>query len=149
MCCIGLLVLLSTSMAAQRLHIDHYDDLDGLPSRNVHGVEQAQDGRMWFSTRLGLCTYDGYRWAMVDWPLLSPPGLLESGDDGSLWVMPRNGPLVVARYHQGEWSELPECPERVLDYSLFALAGIDSETAFVGARDQGLIGFVDGEWSRY
>lgn len=147
--CVGLLALLSSSIAAQRLHVHQYDDLDGLPSRNVHGVEQALDGRMWFSTRLGICTYDGARWAKIESPALSAPGLLESGGDGALWVMPRNGPLVVARYHQGEWAELPECPERVSDYGLFALAGIDLETVFVGARDVGLIGFVDGEWSRY
>jgi len=77
------------------------------------------------------------------------PGLLESGQDGALWIVPQNRPLTVARYHADKVSTYPVMDLEIPAYGLHAVAGIDRETVFVGASQVGLVGFTDGQWRRY
>jgi len=34
--------------------VDHYTEMDGLPTANVHDIVQDHQGKLWFATRAGL-----------------------------------------------------------------------------------------------
>ena len=42
--------------------VDHYTEMDGLPTANVHDLVQDHQGKLWFATRGGIAAYDGVSW---------------------------------------------------------------------------------------
>lgn len=56
----GLISLCPVGLMAQKGGLIHYSVTDGLPSSEVHDVEQDDNGLIWIATDRGLCSFDGY-----------------------------------------------------------------------------------------
>jgi hypothetical protein len=56
----GLMVVVSSGVAAQHLPIKTYMTADGLPVNLVKRIKRDSHGFLWFGTRDGLSKFDGY-----------------------------------------------------------------------------------------
>lgn len=105
-----LLVLAARPCAASRFGFQAYTEIEGLPSSIALGAAQGSDGLMWFATRAGLVTYDGFRWSAegVDDGLPDLHWVYPQVDDvGRLWVVSVRDPIHVAYREDGRWNLLP------------------------------------------
>lgn len=75
---------------------------DGLPVKSVHGIIQAENGYLWFSTIGGLVRFDGVNFKLytsADYPGLRGNrilGLVESGD-GSIIIMNQGADIFALK----------------------------------------------------
>ena len=117
------LLVLCAAASGQRYLVHQYTEMDGLPSAQVFSAAQGPEGRMWFSTRLGIVAYDGALWERVDLIPNGAPALIEFDEEGELWACSIKAPLYAGRLRDGRPrpNELP----------------LDGVTCFVPAR-QGL-----------
>jgi two-component system, sensor histidine kinase ChiS len=60
------LVLLSSSLNAQEIHITQHSIQDGLPQSNVNCLYQDHMGYIWMGTRDGFCKFDGLRFKVYN-----------------------------------------------------------------------------------
>lgn len=134
---------------AQVFRADHYTEAEGLPSSEVRSVVQADDGRMWFSTRNGIAQYDGMNWRIFgakDGLADANQQLLAIDESRRLWAV-SGGPVVtISIFENGTWRQFPFGIPTADPLSILPLKNADTEnsdTALIGHME-GLF-FVDGE----
>ncbi|MCC7395522.1 MAG: response regulator [Planctomycetes bacterium] len=136
-----------SSASAQQFHVQRYDELDGMPSAQVYSLCQAEDGVVWFATRIGVVGYDGGNWLVRaghgndTWSCVAP------AKGGGCWALSAQAPLRVAFCDSERWHEMPPA---LLDIepSPTALAVTSRGELLVGTRFCGLLCYRDGGWRR-
>ena len=105
-----LFLVLCASALGQRYLVHQYTEMDGLPSAQVYAVAQGPEGRMWFSTRLGIVAYDGAHWERFDPIPNNRPGLIGFDQEDELWVCSTRTPFYAGRLRDGvpQGFELPK-----------------------------------------
>jgi hypothetical protein len=107
----ALLSVTSSPALSQRYHIRTYSEGDGLPSAAVKSIAQDHSGLMWFATRSGVASYDGYEWkvyGLVDGlPSLDHVSVLVDAA-GSVWALSIDAELSVLE--GGKWRMLARLP---------------------------------------
>ncbi len=137
-----LLGALCPSLYAQHYHTRIYTEVDGLPSSEIHGITQDDQGSMWFATRSGLARYDGREWLSYDrrHGFYSPDqGKIMRAEDGTLWSFSTQDPVRVYRYDGETWIPLPLAPQ---SNTVEAITGVAISEA--GTDTRILIGTVGG-----
>ncbi len=93
--------------AAQRYNIKTYSEGDGLPSTAVKCIKQDPSGRMWFATRSGVTSYDGFEWKVYGLgdglPNLDHSSVLVD-QTGSVWALSAYAELSML--DGGRWKTL-------------------------------------------
>ncbi len=114
------------ALPAQRYLVHSYTEHDGLPSSVVDDVSQAEDGRMWFATRVGAVSYDGTQWtglqagadgrrrAVISVSPTGPDELCLLNHDGVVWL-----------HRAGQWRELPQFAANTVATQPFTVRGVD------------------------
>lgn len=92
-----LLFLPEPARATPLLPLDHLTVRNGLPQGFVKSIVQDRRGFMWFSTRDGLCRYDGVRYKVFHHDPLNPLSLsfssiyeIREDPSGRLWLRTEN-----------------------------------------------------------
>ncbi len=118
-------IALETGMAPERMIMDHWDDLTGLPSNNVLDVLQDGAGYMWLASYDGLIRFDGknfivYNKASGDGFSSNSARSLAEGPDGTVWIGTNTDGLFAYRNGSfetyGTESGLPDLSIRALGF---------------------------------
>lgn len=100
-----------SSALAQRYHVRTYSEGDGLPSAAVNSITQDRSGLMWFATRSGVASYDGYDWRVYGLadglPSLNHVSIMID-PAGSVWALSINAELSVLE--GGKWRLFAKLP---------------------------------------
>jgi signal transduction histidine kinase/CheY-like chemotaxis protein len=108
---LAMLSVASPPALAQRYHIKTYSEGDGLPSAAVNSIAQDHSGLMWFATRSGIASYDGYEWRVYGLadglPSLNHVSILVDSD-GYVWALSINAELSVLK--GGKWRMFEKLP---------------------------------------
>lgn len=144
----GVLVALSASVPAQRLHVQNYTAGDGLESHEIEGIAQLESGAIAFLTRQGLSIYDGASWSLeAEFPLdADHPWHLASGEGNDLWIHVGDG---CWRRDEEGWTRVTTAPAESKDSSFFTILeqGQGSSMPLI-STGSGLLHTFDGdEWS--
>jgi len=97
---------LPTFSSAQHYQVRTYTEWDGMPTNTVFGATQDSTGLMWFSTRVGLTTYDGQEWKIHD---IHPNAAtqviakLVTDSRGTIWVVTSQDPIRISKLIDGQW----------------------------------------------
>ena len=106
-----MLSVTSSPAVAQRYHVKTYSEGDGLPSAAVNSIAQDRSGLMWFATRSGVASYDGYEWKVYGLgdglPSLDHVSVLVD-PAGSIWALSVNAELSILE--GGKWRMLAMPP---------------------------------------
>ena len=106
-----MLLVTSSPALAQRYHVKTYSEGDGLPSAAVNSIAQDHSGLMWFATRSGIASYDGYEWKVYGptdgLPSLNHVSVLVD-PAGSVWALSIDAELSVLE--NGKWRMLAKLP---------------------------------------
>ncbi len=97
---------LTSPALAQHYQIKTYQEWDGLPTNTVFDAAQDSLGRMWFSTRVGLVSFDGDNWEIQAFhPNASAQvqAKLKTDSHGCLWTVTSRLPLRLSRLVNGKW----------------------------------------------
>ncbi len=103
--------------------IRQYDIEDGLPVNAVNGIEQDNDGYLYFSTYDGLVRYDGYKFEIYNSGNIPEmrtnriAGLLSSSD-GTVWLFNEVGTVTSKKrnvFKTFSESELPGLSTRIVE----------------------------------
>lgn len=107
----------------------HYTVTDGLPSSEVHDVQEDDNGLLWIATDRGLCSFDGYKfkiYGLSDGMYEQTVWRILKDDYGRLWFIGLSGRLYYyaeGKFHSFEGNadiaalELGDL--RMLSYSLY------------------------------
>jgi ligand-binding sensor domain-containing protein len=151
-----LALALAPGASAQRYHVHHYSQRDGLPSSVVYDVVQDRSGRMWFATRAGVAVYDGHGWHgydEADGLFPSSQARLVEDETGTLWSAGLGDRVLLFRFDGRRWHPLaPEdgagpVQDRVLSLATRARAG-GVEVA-VGTEKAGLWVWDGARWHAF
>ncbi len=106
-----MLSVTSSPAVAQRYHVKTYSEGDGLPSAAVNCIAQDRSGLMWFATRSGIASYDGYEWKVYGLtdglPALNHVSVLVD-PAGSIWALSVESELSVLE--GGKWRMIARLP---------------------------------------
>ncbi len=122
---LALCCCLANGASAQHYQVRTYQEWDGMPTNPVLDAAQDQRGRMWFSTRVGLTTYDGQSWEVHDvHPNASPQvhSKLVTDSRGDLWSVTSQDPMRISRLHDGQWKTFTY-PD--LDFRNYIIVGLN------------------------
>ncbi len=104
--CLVLTGLGASTVQGQRLHVHTYSEADGLGSTTVKGIAQAPDGLMWFATRAGITSYDGFRfhnYLIKDGLPQADHGMLCVDGRGTLWAISTTTPVRASYFDGQRW----------------------------------------------
>ena len=97
-----------------------YNEQQGLPSSEVYGLGEDENGLIWFATDRGLASYNGYEFRMITSPEI-PGGKsfldIAEAKDQTLWLTALDGSVYSLKSGQisaADWNGLES--ERVMDY---------------------------------
>lgn len=150
--------LLAPSTQAQSFLSRQYTAGDGLPSAFVSDLAQDGSGLMWFATRRGLVSYDGYRTQPDSMGLpstdLDAMRLTVDGD-GRLWCLARDigGVNHLLVRDGGQWiphrldTRLQRGDDRLTD--IRCTGSGDSLSLWIGVLGDGLFRYHAGRWRGY
>ncbi len=139
---------------SQSYLVHHYTELDGLASSEVHSVEQASSGRLWFATRAGISVYDGFKWKNFQYPAdisFHSIRFLESDTSGTIWAAGLELSNNIHYYRNGKWHELA-IPERIRGGKNYVedLAVLESGSGMmlaIAASHSGLLLYNESQWT--
>src|SRR5437660_8499849 len=88
----------STKRLVEYTH-NSWGPADGLPQNSVQGIQQTDDGYLWFGTQEGLARFDGARFVVFNKANTSAIqadniSAITKASDGSLWIASRGGGSV-------------------------------------------------------
>jgi PAS domain S-box-containing protein len=137
---------------AQGVHSQEYVEEQGLPSVQVFGARQLDDGRMVFGSTVGIMTFDGREW-VVDSGLkdiVPRVSHLALGSGGEIWVTHLLGGQPFAVRENGAWRRVngPRLPSSEFDQVNFFEVAVrpGGDTLYYGVR-QGIYALRDGQWT--
>ncbi|MCB0656674.1 MAG: GHKL domain-containing protein [Saprospiraceae bacterium] len=88
-----ILMILTRVLPAQGIQFEEVVPPQGRAFQHVTGISQAPDGKMWFSTKAGLFSYDGYEMKSYRYSPFEPNSLssdqldaVYAGPDGRIWI---------------------------------------------------------------
>jgi diguanylate cyclase (GGDEF)-like protein len=144
---LGLWLLAPGPSAAQRLNVQHYTSLEGIPQRQVLSLLQRSDGYIWLGTYGGLSRYNGAEFlTFTSAHGLSDNSVQDLAEDhqGRLLIATLGGGLC---FLDGEEIACLRAPERLADDSVVHLL-VDVSGAIWAATERGLTR-LEGPKSRH
>jgi signal transduction histidine kinase/sugar lactone lactonase YvrE len=75
---------------------------NGFVGRNIYAISESADGYLWIGTDRGLVRFDGYSFELIQHPLSDSSLIgrvrgLVLDDEGTLWIRPEGGPMLLYR----------------------------------------------------
>lgn len=146
--CLFLLLLLPTTVFADRIKLEHYSDDQGLSQNSVRHIVQDNTGLLWIGTFLGLNSFDGNTFTAYT-SETSKHNSLENNDitalvmdsvANQLWIGTRKGltcldlkkqEFTTFLHNENDSNSLPDNEVRALFYDKF-------NRMWVGTKDSGL-----------
>ena len=143
-------LLLSEASESQRFPARNYTEQDGLRSSTVYALAQDRGGRMWFLTRAGVQSYDGFEWSLPPTDGVPPFGqwrFLET-DGAGAWVASVDGgrPLLHLDPRGEVAGRLPP-PRPGADVTGFVVPRKSGPAVVVGTRRHGLRFWQRDRWN--
>jgi len=150
-----LLILTVHDVSGQRYFSRTYTESDGLANSMVFGVVQDNAGIMWFSTRMGVSSYDGSTFRNYFFPDGLPvaaygPMLLDKKN--KIWVHPQRGKLAPCYFDGQRWVQWNHQtdPEPT---NIFTALSVDyrndSAIVYLGTVDDGLFVSDGHRWKNF
>lgn len=104
----GVFLLLSLVLSAQDYRVTTYNMRDGMPTNQVLDIIQAPDGVLWFASPLGLFSYDGTDWILIE------KGITRNVEyhrfridiEGTIWALPSNLRYPLVYLKGNEWKAI-------------------------------------------
>ena len=152
------LVLLLASLPAAGEQWRHrlYGVEDGLPSSEIHDIQQDASGRLWLATRGGIADYDGLAWrdyGMAEGLSWADMSALRFAPDGELFCISERQPYHIFRARGGrfELMAVNDAPPRSAELTGFEVlsAGDATPRVVMGTRDHGLFVLGDSGWRHF
>jgi len=139
------------TLLAQRRHVRHYVEADGLPSSSVFGITQDHHGVMWFATRAGVASYDGWKWTHHE---TAPASRNRSREfilrdrTRNLWTVVSTTPVRVCRFDGRAWKALaPHGSSTRRRITAFDVGQDGSSTLVAAGSGDGHVHvWCDGRW---
>ncbi len=118
-----LLTVQALFVAGQFFPAKIYSTSDGMPANKIHGIEQTDDGIMWFLTSRGVVTYNSQSWYLFPDSLGLPTsdfsGMMRDAAN-RIWVAGENDEGFVIKYFEnGSWFETDKPDEWVASNQSF------------------------------
>ncbi len=153
---VALAALLAVSAAgarAQTYLTRTYNEDDGLPSSFIYDIVQDSRGYMWFATRQGVASYDGYSWEPHTDAGQLPPrntGRIRVDARGRIWFLSNTESPWLSYCDGSTFATVPDPPDVPADGTVrLALALIEDHgqtVAAVGTESHGLFLWSAGAW---
>ena len=132
-----------------------FTEKEGLPSTLVSDINQDKDGVMWFATRSGIATYDGFTWEVHRNKKGLPGNMyvkLRIDNKGRMWTLGNMWPVSVSRYDGDQWTVFP-LPElltakRILGSFLEIMPWSEDQTPLISILGEGMMIWERGRWRR-
>ncbi|MCE1165731.1 MAG: PAS domain S-box protein, partial [Bacteroidetes bacterium] len=146
-------LLLKTGQS-QIYPVQHYSTENGLATRGVYDITQDKNGRMWFSTGVGISTYDGYSWTNYGEEQGVPKhrySRIFCDDEGVIWAAPVTTLDEVIYYSKGKWEKLPLLPKSILTECEISGLGVVRKNGFPAvylSTYQGVYIYSEKGWER-
>ncbi len=127
---------------------------DGLPSSEIHDIQQDDKGRLWLATRGGIADYDGLQWrdyGMAEGLSWADMAALRFTPGGELFSISERHPYHIFRARQGrfELMAINETPPRAAELTGFEVLpapGEDTPRVVMGTRNHGLYLLGENGW---
>jgi PAS domain S-box-containing protein len=147
---------------SNRYSVYHYGANNGLPSSEVFDVVQDNNGVMWFATRIGICSYDGYSWKTYQkfQELNAPPTFIKfSKDDcGNIYCISAylGQGFCIYRFKKTQWEKVTSVmlntysypSNKGLELVSFITTNIDDSVfILLGIKGAGIAVFFNGYWT--
>jgi len=143
--------------AGEQWRLRLYGVEDGLPSSEIHDIQQDADGRLWLATRGGIANYDGLSWrnfGMAEGLSWADMAELRFTADGRLFCISERQPYHIFKADRGHFElvAVNDAPPRSAELTGFEIlpSARDDETPRVvmGTRDDGLFLLGANGWRR-
>ncbi len=146
-------VLPVTLASAQQFLIHNYQN--NLPSLDVMGVSQDDNGMMWFATRGGMIRFDGIHWEIAGPATLKIPQSYRHvirDNTGRIWVLAVNVPFLINSFDGLQWEPhtVPDAKDWGWDVIDFAVSAQPGGTIFMAIASEKILSFWDGKkWHQF
>ena len=149
-----LLLLTSLPAMAEQWRLRLYGVEDGLPSSEIHDLQQDQQGRLWLATRGGIASYDGLSWrdyGMAEGLSWADMAALRFAADGQLFCISERQPYHIFKAQKGRFElvAVNDAPPRSAELTGFevlpARAG-EASRVVMATLDHGLFVLGASGW---
>ncbi len=145
------LIFGALSLFGQQYPVKNYTIDEGLPSPNIMDVDQDPSGRMWFASRAGIISYDGFSWTHHKKLFLDHARFVSADRGNVIWAASSHLRYGIAYFSDESWHILN--PDASMpDYILtdLVLSEKNGHTEIYLATSVGVVVHYNGrEWKRY
>lgn len=145
--CLLLFFVGQSSICAQNIKFEHYNDNDGLSHNSIRHILQDENGSLWLGTFSGLNRFDGYQFK--GYTSSSSTNTLQDDDitaleldrdSNQLWIGTRNGLTRLEMDTQTFTTFLPDSqnPKSITDNEIRSIHVDHFKRVWVGTKNSGL-----------
>lgn len=140
---IAFLIVLTATPRHYDITAQHISTADGLPTNIVSRIWQSADGYMWFSTRSGLCRWDGYSLIVDSLGRSVEPEIARNPEfrlQSSVWQREGNGKMT-RRDNDGTMNTWQLIPAEIVAYTHnehFHVLDVNPQTEAISTYGAGL-----------
>ncbi len=142
------------SAHSQIYPLQHYTTENGIATRGVYDVTQDNTGRMWFSTGIGISSYDGFSWTNYGEEQGVPKhkySRILCDNDGVIWASPGSAYDNVIYFSDGKWEKTEAIPKSVTtggDITGFGVVKKNGSNVVMMTTYEGLYVYSERVWKR-
>lgn len=151
-----LFALFSVKSAQTQIYpLQHYSSENGLATRGIYDITQDRTGRMWFSTGIGISSYDGFSWTNYGEEQGVPKrkySKIYCDEQGVIWTAPGSITDNVLYFAYGRWNKIDKVPESISSGSEITGLGaarINGNPVVCLSTYSGAYVFSDNGWKRF
>lgn len=154
-----ILIIISNSLLfSQEFIVKKYGRADGLPETGIYDIVQDTNGVMWFATKKGLLSYDGYEWKNVSEELNIPQVAytkFQKDEKNNIWCVPSffwKSPIL--KYNGKRWEKIEILPFKNQNWydqiSSIDIVYENNETIIaLGTRSLGIAIYNGKDWNLF
>ncbi len=157
-----LFIVFTVLVYSNQYAIYHYGKNHGLSSSEVFDVIQDRNGVMWFATRVGICSYDGYNWKSYKKfeGLNTPPTFLKFSKDnaGNIYCVSAylGQGFCIYRFNNSKWEKVSSILLRLKKHpsnkgleivSFITNSFNDSLCVVLAIKNAGILVYNSGYWT--
>jgi PAS domain S-box-containing protein len=153
-CCLAAALLGAWPAAGEQWRHRLYGVEDGLPSSEIHDIQQDAAGRLWLATRGGVADYDGLAWrdyGMAEGLSWADTAALRFTPSGELFCISERQPYNIFRARSGRFelmavNDAPPRSAELTGFEVLPSIGDATPRLVMGTRDHGLYLFDEKGW---
>lgn len=145
------LLLFNTLVFSQRHTINTYTIEDGLPTNVVNDVVQDNSGKMWFTTEIGVTSYDASSWrnyGEADGLVPANYTRIKKDAHGTLWIVSQFAMSPIRFFHNERWHSFKKINYNYGDqtFTTFDVKIVSGKPVLLAGTEKSLYMFKDEKW---